>query len=102
MRSLWLTAALAVALMLDGCRGKRQPEPVPGPQSALVQRATADAVVRDNITGPRLPFPPARRERDFLVPGHARGSLLAAQLQGAQLQREPSVDSLLISGPGGV
>jgi hypothetical protein len=39
MRSLWLTA-LAVTLMLDGCRGKREPEPVPGPQSALTQSAT--------------------------------------------------------------
>jgi hypothetical protein len=58
MRSLWLTAALAVALMLDGCRGKRQPEPVPGPQAALMQRATADAVVRDNITAPDCPSHP--------------------------------------------
>jgi hypothetical protein len=39
MRSLWLTAALAVALMLDGCRGKRRPEPVPGPQSATAHAA---------------------------------------------------------------
>ena len=41
MRSLLITVALAVtATMLAGCRNKK-PEPVPSPQSALVQRTTA-------------------------------------------------------------
>jgi hypothetical protein len=54
MRSLWLTA-LAVALMLDGCRGKRQPEPVPGPQSVSTHRVTAEAASRDHSAAPDCP-----------------------------------------------
>jgi len=29
--------------MLDGCRGKREPEPVPGPQSASAHETAARA-----------------------------------------------------------
>jgi uncharacterized protein YcfL len=50
MRALPITAAaVAVALMLSGCHSKRS-EPVPGPQSALMQRtATTDTVGGDDI-----------------------------------------------------
>ena len=48
MRSLLImAAAAAAAISLSGCRDKK-PEPVPGPQSALTQRTTADTAARDN------------------------------------------------------
>jgi hypothetical protein len=47
MRSLLImaAAAAAAAISLSGCRDKK-PEPVPGPQSVLTQRTTADAAAR--------------------------------------------------------
>jgi uncharacterized lipoprotein YbaY len=47
MRSLLIVAAVAAAISLSGCRDKK-PEPVPGPQSALMQRTTADAAARND------------------------------------------------------
>jgi hypothetical protein len=48
MRSLLImAAAAAAAISLSSCRDKK-PEPVPGPQSALTQRTTADTAARDN------------------------------------------------------
>ncbi|HXW74132.1 MAG TPA: hypothetical protein VEK10_04900 [Steroidobacteraceae bacterium] len=48
MRSLLIMAVVAtVAIVLSGCRDKK-PEPVPGPQSALMQRTTIDAAASDN------------------------------------------------------
>jgi uncharacterized lipoprotein YbaY len=43
MRSLLIMAAVAAAaIALNGCRNKK-PEPIPGPQSALMWRMTTDA-----------------------------------------------------------
>jgi uncharacterized lipoprotein YbaY len=56
MRSLLIMAAVAAAaILLNGCRDKK-PEPVPGPQSALTQRATADDATRDNIASRDCPL----------------------------------------------
>jgi hypothetical protein len=50
MRSLLIMAVVATAALLGGCQDKK-PEPVPGPQSAVMQRTTIDTAVLKN---PRL------------------------------------------------
>jgi hypothetical protein len=56
VRSLFIMAAVAIAVILvSGCPDKK-PEPVPGPQSALTERATADGTgSRANTTNRDCP-----------------------------------------------
>ena len=85
MKSLLLMAAVAtVAAVLGGCRDKK-PEPVPGPQSALMQRTTTHRGLEQQRPPAVARVSGRRRVRLSLV-----GALVRAALPAAAYRPQPA------------